>query len=128
MARSCVPLGLMHDEEPELSIFSSRRFRRGFMTPVTEDWDREERRAVMYYVICIDASFCSSSAYPGSILTEEVVSANHGWSSTKHGRSRWHPLTPVAQTAKFPGSKVEFENGVRFIVQDYAPRLSDRVS
>ncbi|RSH86973.1 hypothetical protein EHS25_003461 [Saitozyma podzolica] len=86
MARSCVPLGLMHDEEPELSIFSSRRFRRGFMTPVTEDWDREERRAVMYYVICIDASFCSSSAYPGSILTEEV-------------------------TAKFPGSKVEFENG-----------------
>jgi hypothetical protein len=62
MARSCVPLGLMHDEEPELSIFSSRRFRRGFMTPVTEDWDREERRAVMYYVICI--------------LTEEVVSAN----------------------------------------------------
>jgi hypothetical protein len=65
----------MHEQEPEISVFSTRKFRQAILPPATEDWDAEERRAVMYAILLVDATFSSSSHYPGCVMVDELVSA-----------------------------------------------------
>jgi len=48
------------------------------LPPPTEDWDREERRVLMFTVLMFDINASSSSGWPNMMMTDELVSQRRG--------------------------------------------------
>ncbi|ORY31272.1 hypothetical protein BCR39DRAFT_558301 [Naematelia encephala] len=83
--RSAIPLGLMNDEDPD--DFHIPRLRTAVLPPPRADWEREERRLLIYYILANDASFSVSAAWPGSMMFDEL-------------------------TAKLPAAKADYDRGL----------------
>ena len=75
VCRSVIPLGLTLDSvEVEHHLKGPIRFMRSIIPPPTEDWDREERTALMAYVVSMDTIASSTAGWSTSLALEEVVS------------------------------------------------------
>lgn len=66
-ARLAVPLGLLSDAK------GCARSRNALLDEPTEEWDREERRSLMAFVMTIDVMCTTTSAWLRAIPAEELV-------------------------------------------------------
>lgn len=74
VCRAVVPLGLALDSvEVEHHLKGPIRFMRSIIPPPTEDWDREERTALMSYVVAMDTIASSTAGWSTSLALEEVA-------------------------------------------------------
>jgi hypothetical protein len=97
MVRAAVALGLLDEATPETTE-GPTGLRQYILSPPTQDWEREERRAVMYYLISVDAMFSASGGWAGAVPLEEVVS--------------YHQIHRLHQYCQLPTSKPDFRLGV----------------
>jgi hypothetical protein len=77
--RASIPLGLMrndHNDGP--TVGSVMKPGHSLLPPPTEDWDREERRVLMFTVLMFDINASSSSGWPNMMMTDELVSQHRG--------------------------------------------------
>ncbi|WVQ75984.1 hypothetical protein IAR50_005620 [Cryptococcus sp. DSM 104548] len=70
-SRLVICLGLLSDSPPGPSFAP---FRRSILPPPRTDAEREERRAVLWYVLWYDATGSASSGWPGTLPHDEISS------------------------------------------------------
>jgi hypothetical protein len=78
--RASIPLGLMrnaHTDGPTMG--SVMKPGSSLLPPPTEDWDREERRVLMFTVLMFDINASSSSGWPNMMMTDELVSCPYAF-------------------------------------------------
>jgi hypothetical protein len=71
--RAAIPLGLMTDA-PGPTIMNVVKPGSSLLPPPVGDWDREERRVLMFTVLLFDINASSSSGWPNMMMTDELVS------------------------------------------------------
>ena len=70
--RAAIPLGLMkNDQGPVMG--SVMKPGNSLIPPPVADWDREERRVLMFTVLMFDINASSSSGWPNMMMTDELV-------------------------------------------------------
>lgn len=70
--RAAIPLGLMkNDQGPVMG--SVMKPGNSLLPPPVADWDREERRVLMFTVLMFDINASSSSGWPNMMTTDELV-------------------------------------------------------
>lgn len=72
-SRAAIPLGMMQD--PELSG-SVAEIRRSILSVPLEDWQREERRLLICFILINEIGISSSVLWPGSISMEDLVGSS----------------------------------------------------
>jgi hypothetical protein len=71
--RAAIPLGLMKNA-PGPTIMKVMKPGSSLLPPPVGDWDREERRVLMFTVLLFDINASSSSGWPNMMMTDELVS------------------------------------------------------
>jgi len=71
--RAAIPLGLMKST-PGPTMTNIMKPGTSLLPPPVEDWDREERRILMFTVLLFDINASSSSGWPNMMMTDELVS------------------------------------------------------
>lgn len=71
--RMAMPVNLMRDPYTELNSHNAGQIMQ-LVPEATEDWDREERRALTFVIFLFDAYMSSSSGWPTGIMLDELVS------------------------------------------------------
>jgi hypothetical protein len=72
--RASIPLGLMRNEHSDgPTLGKIMKPGHSLLPPPTEDWDREERRVLMFTVLMFDINASSSSGWPNMMMTDELV-------------------------------------------------------
>lgn len=71
--RAAIPLGLMRNDPGPMM---SRVVKPGhsLLPPPGGDWDREERRTLMFTVLMFDINASASSGWPNMMMVDELVS------------------------------------------------------
>ena len=71
--RAAIPLGLMKNVSgPTMAM--TMKPGTSLLPPPIGDWDREERRVLMFTVLMFDINASSSSGWPNMMMTDELVS------------------------------------------------------
>jgi hypothetical protein len=70
--RAAIPLGLMKNDHGPV-IGSVMKPGTSLLPPPVADWDREERRVLMFTVLMFDINASSSSGWPNMMMTDELV-------------------------------------------------------
>lgn len=71
--RASIPLGLMKNA-PGPTMINVVKPGSSLLPPPVGDWDREERRVLMFTVLMFDINASSSSGWPNMMMTDELVS------------------------------------------------------
>jgi hypothetical protein len=71
--RAAIPLGLMKNAIGPI-IGNVMKPGTSLLPPPVADWDREERRVLMFTVLMFDINASSSSGWPNMMMTDELVS------------------------------------------------------
>lgn len=71
--RAAVPLGLMKNA-PGPTMINVMKPGTSLLPPPVGDWDREERRVLMFTILMFDVNASSSSGWPNMMMTDELVS------------------------------------------------------
>jgi hypothetical protein len=71
--RAAIPLGLMKNA-PGPTIMKVMKPGSSLLPPPIGNWDREERRVLMFTVLLFDINASSSSGWPNMMMTDELVS------------------------------------------------------
>lgn len=70
-----MPLNLLRDPYIDSRHASIKGIPMGsLLAPATEDWDREERRALMFVIAMFDVWMSSSAGWPTLVPYDELVS------------------------------------------------------
>jgi hypothetical protein len=70
--RAAIPLGLMKNDHGPV-IGSVMKPGTSLLPPPVADWDRDERRVLMFTVLMFDINASSSSGWPNMMMTDELV-------------------------------------------------------
>lgn len=71
--RAAIPLGLMRND-PGPTIGRVLKPGHSLLPPPGGDWDREERRTLMFTVLMFDINASASSGWPNMMMIDELVS------------------------------------------------------
>ena len=68
MCRLAVPLGLLNDSKG-----GNARIRNALLDSAIEEWDREERRLTMAFIMTMDVGCSTTSGWTSSLPLDEMV-------------------------------------------------------
>jgi hypothetical protein len=70
--RAAIPLGLMRNDNGP-TIGRTLKPGHSLLPAPSGDWDREERRTLMYTILMFDINASASSGWPNMMMVDELV-------------------------------------------------------